>query len=356
MIRVPAQKPSLPTKLCGPIAFVGEAPSDEEEEKGVPLVGPSGRIFNAVLRSAGIDRRECWVGNVFDEKLPENNVANWCYSTAEARAQGWTGTPPPIGKLGVLRPEHAWHLQRLAEELEAVRPSIIVPLGGTALWAFTGNDSIGEVRGAAALARYVAPGVKIFPTFHPAYIQKDWRYFSVVIGDFVRAMEEARRGPELQLPDIRAVLEPTIEDLRVWRPRLLGADLLSNDIETAWGFITCIGFSPSAGEALVVPFVDIRQPDKSYWRTPEEELDALRFVKEVLESPVPKLGQNYLYDTFWLLWKWGIRPMNFREDTRVLHHSLYPELPKSLAFMGASYTDQGPWKMMRGRKREKRED
>jgi hypothetical protein len=80
-------------------------------------------------------------------------------------------------------------------------------------------------------------------------------------------------------------------------------------------------------------------------------------VKRWLESSVPKLGQNFgAYDAYWFLDSWGIRPMNLREDTRILHHSLYPELPKDLAFMGNSYADQGAWKQMRARRKEKRED
>jgi DNA polymerase len=356
-MRVPATPPFLPTSLPGPIAFVGEAPGDEEVEKGRPLVGPSGRVFNAVLRTVGLERKECWVGNVFEEQLPGNDVAAWCMGAAEAREMGWTGEVPAIPGVGVLRPERAWHLERLRKEMEALKPSLIVPLGATALWAFTGIADIGECRGAPAYAKYIAPGVKVFPTFHPAHILRDWRFFAVVVGDIVRAVEEAKRGPSITLPTVEAVLEPTLGTLGEWKARLLGADLLSVDIETGWGFITCVGFAPSPREALVVPFVDLRSPSRSYWETEGEELEALGFVKEVMEAPVPKLGQNFAaYDAYWFLERWAIRPKNLREDTRILHHALYPELPKDLAFMGASYTDQGPWKTMRGRTAQKKED
>lgn len=353
-IHVPCQWPK--TSPCR-LAFVGEAPGEEEEEKRMPFCGPSGRVFNSLLRTAGIERSECYVGNVFDEKLPGNEIGSWCMPLPLARTSGWTGNPPPIGGSGVLRPEHGWHLGRLAQEMEKARPTVIVPLGGTALWAFTATNAIGEVRGAAALAQLVAPNVKVMPTYHPAAVMREWKLFSVVVGDLIKAVEEAERGPGLFLPSLRVVLEPSMDTLLEWDRKIMGSDLLSVDIETGWGFITCIGFAPSASEALVVPFVDLRQPDRCYWRKPNEEREALELVKRWMESDVPKLGQNFAaYDAFWLLDKWGIRPRNCREDTRILHHSLYPELPKSLAFMGASYTDQGPWKLMRGRKGEKKED
>lgn len=353
-VYVPSQQPlSSPCR----IAFVGEAPSDEELDKGRPLVGPSGRIFNALLRTAGIRREECWVGNVFNEQLPNNDVSSWCAPLPEAREGGWAEPCWQIGKAGILRPEHRHHLEWLRKDLEQVRPTVIVPLGGTALWAFTGGDQIGQSRGAVTQALSVLPGAKLVPTFHPAHVMREWKFYTVVVQDLVKAVAEAELGPEIILPDVSAVLEPTLDTLREWDSRIVNSPLLSVDIETAWGFITCIGFAPSAREALVVPFVDLREVNKSYWKTQQEEVVAMGYVKAWMEGNTPKLGQNFgAYDAFWLLDKWGIRPMNMREDTRILHHALFPELPKSLAFMGATYTDQGPWKNMRKGKGEKKED
>jgi uracil-DNA glycosylase len=354
--------PDLPRASPCQIAFLGEAPGDEEvtwKEDGVlcprPLVGPSGRIFNAALRAAEIDRRECWVGNVFSEKLPENEVGAWCAPKKEADAGGWADLPP-LGE-GYLRPEHRWHLDRLGKELRAAKPTVIVPLGGTALWALTGHSQISRYRGAVQLATRVAPGVKIFPTWHPAFVMRLWKMFPVMVQDFLRAVEQAMLGPKVLHPTRRLLLEPTLQDLRVYKRRLLAAEMLSVDIETGWGQMTCIGFGPTVEDAIVVPFVDLRRPNKSYWRTEEEELEALWIVKEVMESPVKKVGQNFgAYDAYWLLTDYGIRTMGLVDDTRLLHHALYAELPKDLEFMGASYTDQGPWKTWGKRGGGKKDD
>ena len=74
MIKVPAQ---LPIGDCH-VAFVGEAPGTEEEALGKPFVGPAGRLFNSLLARAGIERSECLITNVFDYKLPKNDVKNIC--------------------------------------------------------------------------------------------------------------------------------------------------------------------------------------------------------------------------------------------------------------------------------------
>ncbi len=356
-VHVPAD---LPRRTPCPIAFVAEAPGDEEVNPARgeprPLIGPSGRVFNAMLRTAGLSREDHWVGNLFDVQLPENEVGWWCAPAAEARA-GKFSDLPPIGSAGFLLPEHRGHLDRLREELERANPRIIVPLGGTALWAFTGDASITACRGAVAPARFILPGAKLLPTFHPAHVMRDWRMYSIVAQDFMKAATQAARGPEIVYPRRRLLLEPTLPEWRSYAKRLLRTDLISVDIETAWGQVTCIGFALNKEEAICVPFVDLRRPDKNYWATLEEEIEAWGLVQMVLESPVPKLGQNYaMYDAYWLLEKLGIRTMNLRHDTRLAHHALYPELPKDLGFMGATYTEQGPWKLMRTHRKEKRDD
>lgn len=352
-IHVPAQYPRNTPTL---IAFVGEAPSHEEEEKGIPLVGPSGRIFNAMMRTAGLDREDYLVTNVFDEKLPDNEVANYCVPLKVAREHKLTDLPP-IGAKGFLNPEHRWHLDRLRDELLNTRPNVIVPLGATALWAFTGKTEIGSFRGSLVEATHIVPGAKLLPTFHPQFVMQQWKFFPIVTEDFRKALYEGLKGPKITLPDRQLLVDPTLEEIRAYVPTLLASDLLSVDIETGWGQITCIGFAPSAKRAIVIPFVDLRKPNRSYWQTPAEELEVWGIVKQIMESPVPKLGQNFGgYDAFWFIDKAGIEPRNFLHDTRLMHHALYPELPKDLEFMGSNYTTQGAWKYWARKKGDKRDD
>jgi len=146
-------------------------------------------------------------------------------------------------------------------------------------------------------------------------------------------------------------------EIKDYVPRLLASDLLSVDIETAKGQITCIGFASDAEHAICIPFADDRKASKRYWSTAAKEIEAWQIVQQILESDTPKLGQNYAgYDAYWLLKLMGIRTMNLKHDTRLMHHALYPELPKDLGFMGATYTRQGPWKNWRSTHKDKRDD
>ncbi len=337
------------------IAWIAEAPGDEEVQRGRPLVGPSGKVFDAMMRTANLERSDFFVGNVFRHQLPDNDVKNWCAPAPEARKWGCYDLPP-IGRLGYLRPEYLFHLVNLIDDLEKVKPNIIVPMGGTALWAFTGIDAISKARGATSQASWLMPGVKILPIYHPAFVLRQWKFFHVCVSDMAKAAAQSK-SPEFKTPKNSLWVEPSLADFRKFKAKYLdGAPRISVDIETGWHQITCIGFAPDKKRAICIPFVDFRNPDNSYWRTAAEEVEAWTLVAEILDGPAEKLGQNFPYDTYWLLEKLGMKIRNYRHDTRLLHHALYPEMPKSLGFMGASYTEAVPWKLLRYKKGEKRDD
>jgi hypothetical protein len=118
------------------------------------------------------------------------------------------------------------------------------------------------------------------------------------------------------------------------------------DIETGQRQIKCIGFARSCSEAMVIPFVDLGQPNGSYWPSPKHELVAWDLVQCLLGSSIPKVFQNGVYDLQYLL-QVGLSPRACLEDTMLLHHSLFPEMQKGLGFLGSIYTQEQSWKLMR---------
>lgn len=354
-------KPDLPRRVPCKIAFIGEAPGEIEEQTGRVLTGPSGKTFNQMLRSADLNRADYLVTNVFDIKAgDDNDVKIWTKSRKEAEALGWNLDAFPQYEERFFDPEFLGpQLARLGAEIEAAKPTVLVPLGGTALWALTGLTQITAARGAVTKARLVAPGMKIVPALHPAFVMRQWKMFHVTVGDFLKAAAEAELGPAVNYANRFIWIEPSLGDLRHFKKEFLDkSSLISVDIETSPKFrqITCIGFAADAQHCIVVPFVDWRKPSRSYWPTVQDELAAMAFCETVLDMPAPKLLQNGPYDVFWLYNNWGMKVRNYSEDTRLLHHSLYPEMPKDLGFMGACYAQQGPWKLMRGDKGGKKDE
>lgn len=360
-----------------PLVFVGDFPSEEDAEIKLPLVDSAGRILGTILRMAGLGRTDTapkdfypdlttrrrglrpmlWersdfaITNVFDWTPPNEDISALCLSSKAARDAGMADDGYYLSGAGYLRREHRSALDRLSAEIALADPAVIVPLGPTALWAFTGSGAITESRGVVMRAARLAPNTKLVPTLHPRHVMQDWRMLTVVVGDVMRAAREASNRDHILHRGARELwIEPTLADLDLWwRERGSKSGLLSADIETPRGQISCVGIGADAVSAICVPFVDWRQPNRSYWSSIEQELKAWEWLDRVLGCETPKVLQNGTFDVFWLLMEMGVRLRNYRHDTRLMHHALYPEQPKSLAFMGSCYASPpGPWKTMRG--------
>lgn len=327
-------RPYYPASGKARIAFVGGAPSFDDDTTGVPFSGSVGRIFHAILRAAGIDRHEVILTNVFDEEMSSDDAIQ-AYRDPERRHKA---------------------RERLNAELKDRGINVVVPLGPVALAAFTDHGEVGKFRGAVTPAVHVLPGAKLLPSVHPEQVMKVWKLLVTVVQDFGKAAAQSD-SPLIRYPKRRLLIEPTIKDIEDYLPKLYASELLSTDIETGWGQITCIGFAPDATQAICIPFVDRRSPSRSYWRSAADEVKVWRMVADVLESPsVPILGQNFTYDMAWLYGWAKIKVRNYRDDTRLIHHILYPELDKDLATMSASYTEVGAYKHYGGSYQQEKRD
>ena len=133
------------------LMLIGEAPATHEDKAGVPFVGPAGRVLNAALEKAGLERDELYVTNV--EKFKHRRV-------------GGRNTPPKTREINLCRP---W----LEKEIAIVQPEIIACLGSLAAkWVFGSSFGLMKNRGEWLTSEY-APHV--LATIHPSYvlIQRD---------------------------------------------------------------------------------------------------------------------------------------------------------------------------------------
>ena len=273
--------------LDAKIMFVGEAPGGEEEYKGEPLVGISGQFFTRCLSRAGLDRAQCRLDNVFQDRPPSNKFHDeWCRSKKEVSEEytslrdalvtacphyewpakyNWSSVSS--GKY--VLPEHLPELQRLREEILRVRPNVIVALGGTALWALCGVSGITKQRGTVTTSTLVE-GQKVLPTWHPAGVLRVFSRRFEMIADFAKAKEEME-FPEIRRPSRKIWIDPTLDDLAEFKRLYLDrSKIISFDTETARKQITCITFAPSNNLALAIPFVDYTKPGYTYWRSAKD--------------------------------------------------------------------------------------
>lgn len=337
------------------IAIVGEAWGESEEQTGLPFVGAAGTKLNELLEEAEIDRKDCFLTNVFNLRpKPTLDVKN--LGTTKALST----VPMPAMSSNVYLQDRYWpEVLRLYGELERVRPNITIAMGNTPLWALTGNFGIKSLRGTVTSASRGAPqtsGLKVIPTYHPSYVLRDPSVYAIVVADLIKAKREST-FPEIRRPKRELWIEPSINHIKLFYETYIARARpfkMAFDIETAGADqITCVGFSPSPERALVIPFVDNRKDNGSFWPTAELEIEAWGWVRRFLEHPeVPEIqlvGQNTLYDINWLWTKLGYTPKNYVRDTMLKHHALNPEMEKGLGFLGSIYTDEPAWKTMRGK-------
>jgi len=349
------------------IVLVGEAWGEREDLFKHPFVGYAGMELARMLSETGITRKfthtsgapepymmshwqasGLFLTNVFADRPPNNKLKEWCLPKKDVPKDY---NLPYLKSGEYIHPAFIPHLDRLYEELIQVKPNLIIALGNTACWALLGQTSISKIRGTTSWSKAV--DCKILPTYHPSAVLQNWSLRTIVLQDLLKAKREGLQ-PEIKRPERWVLINPTLDDIYHWAQR--PATLYAVDIETKKGQITMVGFARSPQDAIVIPFIN---PDNTnYWATHEDEVRAWVMVKEMLERDVPKIGQNFLYDLSYLV-KVGIRPKNCSEDTMLLHHSLYPELPKSLSFLGSIYSEgESAWKLMRTRNKdaEKREE
>lgn len=306
-----------------------------------------------MLHAAGILRADCSVSNVFDIRPKNNDLKHFCIGAREQALANKSYPPeviwPSAGDKLYFDPAiYVPQLSRLKEELEFVKPNVVVALGNIALWATASITSISKRRGTSLYGTLIT-GLKIFPTYHPSAVLREWKYRTIVIADLIKAKRESAY-PEIRRPSRTLWLEPTVADLALFDQYIQQSSKLSIDVETKNGQIYQIAFAPSESLAICIDLFD-PWTFKSYYSF-SDELIVWSWIRRWCEDPrTEKIGQNFLYDIQYLLSS-GIRPRNFRHDTMLKNHSIYTELPKDLGFLGSIYTDEPAWKIMRPRGKE----
>lgn len=316
--------------------IIGEAPGEQEELRGVPFVGASGELLRELLAEAGIEYTACSVTNVFLERPPNNDLTAWCVPKKELPRDY---SHPPLASGKYLHPDHLPAISRLWDEIAHVNSNLLLLLGGTATWAVLSQPKITPIRGVVTTAR----GWKVLPTFHPAAVLRMWDNRPIVVADLQRAARESRTRAVTRVE--RTVFIPeSPEEILPWIDARLGPSVLAVDVETSSRQISVMGFATSPREALSIPI--LRRDGTSVW-THDEEIRVWRAIREILLRPVPKVFQNGVYDIQYIWRIHGLAIAGEIHDTMLLHHAMFPEMKKSLGFLGSIYTDAPAWKTLR---------
>lgn len=340
--------PSVPSHgpLDARIMILAEAPGTEESNALKPLIGPSGYELRRQLSIIGVNLDDCRKCNVFSRQPSGNNLALYTVPKDDPRAFHDLGylTANPLGYMEL---SHRHELERLYAEVAAVQPHVLIALGNTACWALGLGQGIAALRGSIHTADIPGLGrpLKVLPTYHPAAVLRQWDLRSIVITDLEKAYSESH-SPHFAFDNSELWINPTLEDLVEFDNLYMAhASICAADIETKRGQITCLSFAPSVDVSLVIPFW-IEGVVPNYWPDAASEAVAWSFVRKWMERPdLVKVFQNGLYDLQYL--QRHCTPRACTEDTMLMSHSLWSELPKGLGHLGASFANVPSWKRMR---------
>jgi len=147
------------------IAMIGEAPGAEETLQGRPFVGKAGKQLDEFLEMTGLERKAIYITNVVK------------FRPTKRSESGRLSNRPPTGE------EVKLFLPWLVQELELVKPKIIVTLGNVPLKALMGKQwTIGQAHG-QWLTWEKKP---LYPLYHPASLIYNRSLKDVYEGDVRR--------------------------------------------------------------------------------------------------------------------------------------------------------------------------
>ena len=144
------------------LMFVGEGPGRDEDLQGEPFVGRAGQLLTDIItKGIGIKREDVYICNVVKCRPPENR------------------NPEP-DEVTACEPF-------LKKQIDIVRPEIIIGLGKFAVQTLLQtNVPISKLRG----NWHSYHGIKLMPTFHPAYLLRNPADKKLVWEDVKKVIKE----------------------------------------------------------------------------------------------------------------------------------------------------------------------
>lgn len=143
------------------LVFVGEAPGEDEDAQGRPFVGRAGQLLTKIIVAMGLRREDVYICNILKCRPPGNRN-------------------PKDEEIAACEPF-------LIKQLGVLRPKVICALGAFAAKTLLKNETpISALRGNF----HSYQGIKVMPTFHPAYLLRNpgakkqvWEDVQVIMGE-----------------------------------------------------------------------------------------------------------------------------------------------------------------------------
>lgn len=281
------------------VLVVGEAPGEKEDSRGIPFVGPTGRLLHVFLNRIGVDlRRDCWVTNALICRPPGNEITD-------------------TKAVDHCRPN-------VFNAIDELKPTVILLLGKTPVKSVIGwlwKEDVG------ALERWVGQQIPsqrfnawVCPTWHPSHLlrmEKDRELYDLWHERHLRAaFELATERPWEKVPDYDAKsvgeVDPTAAAACLRGMVREAKGPVAFDFETD-------RLKPDHPDASIFSCAvsDGRWSISYPWYG-----EAIKATKELLLSPTPKVGWNIKFEDRWCRRVFGRGVRNWVWDGMLAAHVL----------------------------------
>ncbi len=161
------------------LMFVGEAPGADEDRQGEPFVGAAGQLLTKIITATGLKRSDVYIANILKCR-------------PDTPGQTYGNRKPTSDEMATCIPF-------LHEQIDLIRPKVLVALGATAVEGLLGKTiGITKLRGNWREYR----GIPLMPTYHPAFLlrnqapsekRKVWEDMLLVLEKLGRPITEKQR-------------------------------------------------------------------------------------------------------------------------------------------------------------------
>ena len=300
------------------VFFIADAPVSQDFDTNYALTGYAGNTLREFCKEAHINLDEHWRSCLIKEELPKED------DKEKSKTRKLIEQYSPY----------------LIEEINDLKPNLLIPLGEISFNYLTQLNSIRKFRGSvlpiSGEFNITKQPTKVLPILGPAIINKEYKLRVISRIDFAKIAKNYGPNP---IPD---------DIYNIWVARSSAAfrafidrhyakairdpeRFLVFDIETYLQIPICISFCFDGFESVTVPLIDssIDRDNRTLM---------MEMVDKLLRSPLPKVNQNIKYD--WkILERWGFQVSNVVGDTMLAASTTYCEFPKNLGFLTSIYTD-----------------
>ncbi len=162
------------------LMFIGEAPGADEDRQGEPFVGRAGQLLTKIIAAMGLTRDDVYIANILK-----------CRPDTPGQSAG--NRPPAPNEMATCLPY-------LVEQIEIIRPRVLVALGSTAVAGLLElSEPMGKLRGRWHSYR----DTPLMITYHPSYLlrnqsntekRKVWEDMLLVLERLGHSVSEKQRG------------------------------------------------------------------------------------------------------------------------------------------------------------------